>query len=308
MADRMDSAYLQEGGFSQAKQRRNQRLTDNHGRKYFATIEIRSGDPVGPVQPMFQAPLAVPPMYMRKHPDPDRPNEVVIDYRRWITDIEGAHTDWEKRGRELSRKTFGSAYDPTQPAFKQEILDLLGERPQPVEPVYAAMQGNRWVLGFTRIVDARLERFFTPAQLNPQAIDFSKYDFRDEIGAGGESEWSAAETSSTEVVEDLSVGSSAAEFDYDAAAAAAGDDGLDDLEMKLDEDEALERQFDREHTGGQRVPVGRSPKGRTPEPLRPSTRHPSAEAAETSRTKATSRAKRKPRAKRAAPTPQSAPS
>lgn len=274
-SNRLDSAYLQAGGFSQANQRRKQRLTDQHGRKYFAVIEIRSGDPVGPIEPMFQAPLVTPAMYLRKHPDAEKPNDVVIDYARWIQDLETAHADRLKRGRELARKHLGSAYDPAEP-FPVEIEDLLGPAPQPVEPVYAAMQGNRWVLGYSRRVDLKLAGFFEVEQLNARrGVNLDKYDFRD--NDSDTARYADPEASPLRVAAP-NLGTSRStrgeEFDYERAAQGI-DDGLDDLDMQLDEDDELEAQFDRDATGGQRVPVGNPPKGQAPKTLRaPSTKHP----------------------------------
>lgn len=269
ISNRLDSAYLQQGGFSQANQRRNQRLTDQHGRRYFAIIEIRSGDPVGPIEPMFDAPLKVPQMYLRKSPDIDAPTQLIIDYPRWIEDLTSARVEWERRGRELSRKQFGSAYDPTKHQFKQEILDILGPPPQPVEPVHAALQGNRWVLGFTRRVDARLAQFFDAPEERGLEIDYSRYDFRDDVDAVDDEEHEAerAVASPVNVPPAAPNGarptpaprgsSSPAGFDYEAAAARIPDGPSDDdLAMRLDEDDELEAQFRRQgETPTERVSV-----------------------------------------------------
>lgn len=171
-----ESRYRQDGDFSQAKQRRGQMFRDQHGRRYYASIELRTGDPCGLIEPQFSAPLAVPQMYLERSSDPERPYDIQVSYTRWKADIRAARSEWEREGRQLARKMHGDRFDP-RADFPRDVLDIIGEPPQHVEPVIAAEQGNSWVLGLTDRVDLRLAAFFTPKELDPSAAN--EPDFRD---------------------------------------------------------------------------------------------------------------------------------
>lgn len=129
---------------SQADQRRNTTFTDQHGRKWFASIEIRSGDPTGIIQPIFEAPLMPPQKYLKTVPG--RPYDLVIDYRAWKADIRTARRTWEKEARTLARKAHGDRYRADK-AFTEDVLDVVGPPPDYLEPVIAASQGNAWIIG-----------------------------------------------------------------------------------------------------------------------------------------------------------------
>jgi hypothetical protein len=149
------SPYLQEGGWSQAKQRREMMFRDQHGRRYHATIEIKSGHPCGPIAPQFQAPLATPMKYLGLSTDPERPYDLNIKYDAWLADLRTDRAEWEAECRKLARALYRDKYDPKD-AFTAEVVSVVGAPPQHIEPVLAAKQGNRWVLGLTDRVDVRL--------------------------------------------------------------------------------------------------------------------------------------------------------
>lgn len=172
------SRYKQEGNFSQAKQRRGQMFRDQHGRRYFASIEISTGDPCGLIEPQFHAPLAVPHMYLERSPDEMRPYDLIVNYARWEADIQTERATWEKEGRQRAMKLHGDAYDPTKP-FSAQVLDIIGPPPQAIEPIIAARQGNSWVLGLSTKVDLRLASFFEPEQLDADFRARNEPDFRD---------------------------------------------------------------------------------------------------------------------------------
>lgn len=166
---------------SQAKKRRGQRLVDQHGRPWFAVIELKTGDPVGQIEPQFQAPLVPPQVYLRKSRDENRPNDLVIQYEAWIDENLTRREELNARAREISRKMFGTAYDPTK-SFAPDVLEALGEYPEPVEPIIAAYQGNSYVLGLTTVVDERVAQFFLAKEKPTRAKLLDRYDFRDEPG------------------------------------------------------------------------------------------------------------------------------
>lgn len=150
------SMYLQADGFSQAKQRRNGTIfRDQHGRRYHAVVELKSGHPTGLIEPLFTAPLMPPQMYLRVGTNPERPYDLRIDYDRWVQDLRAAHAEYLDLARKLARKMYRDKYDAADPVT-EEIVDIIGVRPQHVEPVIAAKQGNAYVLGLTDRVDVRL--------------------------------------------------------------------------------------------------------------------------------------------------------
>lgn len=170
---RASSIYAPEN-WSQRKQRRELKVTDKHGRKWYMTIETKTGDPTGLIQPLFQAPYIPDQKYLKVNED--NPNHLDIDYELAKADIRRARAEWEREGRQLSQKMHGSKYNPLDD-FTSEVLDVIGPPPQAIEPVIAAQQGNPWVLGKTNRVDLRLVRFFEPEQLDPELRKEREPDF-----------------------------------------------------------------------------------------------------------------------------------
>jgi hypothetical protein len=145
---------------SQADQRRNQTMTDQHGRRWFAVIEKASGYPTGKVQAQFRPPhpKLVPPSKYLKF-SADNPAQVEIEYARWIMDLEAANKSWEIDRIRLGRLVHGSAFNANDPT-PMELTVLLGPRPMSPLPVKAMQQGNRWALGFTDKRPPEADRFF----------------------------------------------------------------------------------------------------------------------------------------------------
>ena len=171
------SKYLPPDGWSQRNQRTETDFTDQHGRKYHATIEVQSGDPCGLIEPQFQAPLMAPqPFLMRV---PRRPYSLHIDYAAWKAEVREAWREWQKQGRDTARKLHGDAYNPNKP-FTGEILDIIGPAPTKIDPIIAAEQGNKWVLGLTNVVDQRLWQFFAPEDRDPDYSDPAEEDYTNE--------------------------------------------------------------------------------------------------------------------------------
>lgn len=213
MAQASTSPYLPPEGWSQRKQRREvKRGRDEHGRPWHWTIENKTGDPTGLIQPLFTAPYIPEQHYLRI--DPDNPNRILIDYDRAIADIRLTRKEWDKAGRQRSQKLYGQKYNPKED-FTEEVLDIIGPPPQAWEPVLAAKQGNPWMLGKTTRVDIRLAKFFEPEDLdkdeegNRREPDYSQLvdrpsklteenlleartddpDYRPPVGRGGARNW-----------------------------------------------------------------------------------------------------------------------
>jgi hypothetical protein len=171
-------AYVDtKGNWSQRNQRRGQMFTDQHGRKYYGSIELKSGATCGVIESQYTSVLPVPMMYLERSRNPQRPYDLYVNYDRWISDVRLELNEWETRARALARRR-NADYDSSQP-LPTDVVEMMGERPQAVEPVLAARQGNGWVLGFRATIDERLRKFFKAEAIDPDYGRFGEPDFRD---------------------------------------------------------------------------------------------------------------------------------
>lgn len=225
-------AYIEtRGNWSQAHQRRGQRFTDQHGRQYFAPIEIKTGEPCGLLGAMYSAPLPVPLMYLKRSKDQSRPYDLVIDYTQWLADTRAELADWKKRATAAAVRRYGEEFDPTAP-WPADILELFPRPPIHEEPIIAARQGNSWVLGKTTKPDPRLTQYFAPELTDPDFHLKNEPDFRDMPDA---------------LAEDVAAIVRDTDEDEEDEAVVAGEDAFD-----------LEDEIDPDAVGGKRVPVGPS--------------------------------------------------
>lgn len=130
------------------EQRRYTHFTDQHGRRWGAVIEARSGHPAGSMEPSFTAPLIPPSTYVR--PDPDNDFGVRIHYDNWLRMVRQAWSDRDTQLRETATVLYGQEAANAIRNPPPELLQQLGpEPPLRPEPIEAAMSGNRWILGLT---------------------------------------------------------------------------------------------------------------------------------------------------------------
>ena len=169
-------SIYQPQGWSQRNQRQDQTFTDDHGREWFGSVEIKTGHVCGLLEPQFQAPLIPDQKYLERIPK--RPYDLHINYDRWLADIRATRAEWEREGRQMMRKMRGSGYDPSE-EFGADVLDIIGEPPEAVEPVIAARQGNSWILGLTNRVDRRLIKYFNIDKLPAKVRREQEPDLRD---------------------------------------------------------------------------------------------------------------------------------
>lgn len=159
---------------SQADTRRPARGQDQHGRTWFIQIDKRSGGTVS-VQPDFRAPWYPDIQYVLVNPE--NTSQVYIDYDALLASRQDA---WEARHEQMldwARRLHRSAMPPKY-EYDEELLAAVGGRAlKPMEPVVAAMQENSYILGFTPVVDKRLERFVKAPTARQQVL--AKFDFRD---------------------------------------------------------------------------------------------------------------------------------
>jgi hypothetical protein len=142
----------------QARQRRYMTYLDQHGRKWGATTENRTGDPCGPIEPHFAAPLIPEQKYIVLAADK---RSVRIDYTRWLLDLADAQAVYDRMVRETAVAMYGQKASEAIANPPRELLDRVGVPPtQRREPIEAAHQGNRWVLGLTPVKPAWANEFY----------------------------------------------------------------------------------------------------------------------------------------------------
>jgi hypothetical protein len=167
---------MSDQGHDQPSTRRPGRYTEtNHGRRWYATggIDKRSGGAVGPIKPLgWQAPWLPDPTFFRFNPD--EPNMLTIDYQGMLDSRLAAHAAWNAEFRSMALKR---GWDPSDPEKLNSLVELVGPKPLPVEPIIAAMQGNPWILGLSQKVDPRVERFL-PKKQSRVATALDSFDFR----------------------------------------------------------------------------------------------------------------------------------
>jgi hypothetical protein len=143
-------------GYSQADTRRFQKFWDQHGREWHGVVENKTGHACGALEPKFDAPWIPPQQYLV--PVKDRLQDVRIDYETMLMEYEQAHADYYQRIVEEARARQWDVPEPGHP-LPESLLAIVGERPNAIEPVLAAMQGNSWVLGLSTRVDPRLVEY-----------------------------------------------------------------------------------------------------------------------------------------------------
>lgn len=157
----------------QAKQRRYQLFRDQHNREWGTVVEISTGHPLGSWSPRFAAPIRPAPKYLTI--DDTRPGRLRIRYEDWIKDLTEARRAYIEKGKRYGFEKYGAMFDPGKP-FTEEILLYTGPPPKPVEPVLAAKQGNRWILGLlgpngeTPLMPEKLAPFFVKPDVTEEAF------------------------------------------------------------------------------------------------------------------------------------------
>jgi hypothetical protein len=139
--------------WSQEHQRRYQTFRDQHDRLWGGSVEIKTGHPCTPLKPWapangrkWRAPLMPPQGYIRPHPTES--GRVVILYDAWITELETAHKEYQRKCMTAGIELYREQFDPAKPV-SPAVIAKVGPPPLPVEPVLAAKQGHPWVLGLT---------------------------------------------------------------------------------------------------------------------------------------------------------------
>lgn len=155
--------------------RRPGKFTDNHGRRWFSEVDKRSGGTIGRMTPIgWRAPWMPEQTFFRF--DAEDPTRFVIDYQGMLDSRLAAHEAWNADFRSAALKR---GWNPEDEEKMNSLLELVGPKPQPIEPIVAAMQGNSWILGLTQKPDARLEPFMVK-RVSRVAKAVESLNFRDQ--------------------------------------------------------------------------------------------------------------------------------
>ncbi len=149
----------------QSRRRAYAIYTDQHGRPWGASIENKTGDPCGPMEPQFRAPLRPNDKYLTVN---SRMRQIVIRYADMILDIEEANAEWDRELRDFARMNYGDKAHEAILNPPPALLDLVGPKPNGIgarEPWEAAMQGNKWILGLADAKPQWAEEFFPEVEV-----------------------------------------------------------------------------------------------------------------------------------------------
>lgn len=134
------------------------KMTDHHGRRFAATLDKSNMTPVGqgPRPDGWRAPWMPGQEWFRYHEDEENPLRFRIDYQGMLAERVRAH---EQYRAEWEAFAVSNGWDPADESVAGRIIAKVGKKPLPVELIVAAMQGNKYILGLTDVVDSRVVPF-----------------------------------------------------------------------------------------------------------------------------------------------------
>lgn len=128
-------------------------FTDQHGRKYGATTEARSGWPCSPIDFKHRTPAGNLPPWMPDTKylvfDAQDVGQVRIDYDLALADHDRALADWETLIRQNALAMYADKAGEQIERPGPGLLRLVGPKPAGRELIAACKAGNKWALGFT---------------------------------------------------------------------------------------------------------------------------------------------------------------
>lgn len=166
MSEPLTRSMYADGADDQTLFRERAQWYDQHDRLWVGQREKRSGHPTGVLSLQQKTPLGnrAPwePDQTKMTVDPNDPTAINIDYDAILTERLQAREDWNALGIDRAAANSWDIPEKDQYGyflFEDRIVKLIGERPKSWVPVKAAMDGNRWILGFTDTVDNRIAPF-----------------------------------------------------------------------------------------------------------------------------------------------------
>lgn len=153
---------------NQAEERRYSTFTDQHGRKWGAVVDKSTGQPVGVIEPKFEAPFMPHQSFFVF--DPNEPT-FVIDYDAMIESRRARLKEWEDAGYTFALAEYGDKAVEVMANPTPALLRYVGPKPDPHEIPEAAKAGNKWVLGFHPTMPSWAEKYLPT--LRPSLPDTS---------------------------------------------------------------------------------------------------------------------------------------
>ena len=212
---------------SQADKRYTAEMTDQHGRKWIANIEMGRRGPSGPsgeLQPRFKAPVYPPQVHFKFGKGTD--TTFVIQYDDLIAERRAEEARWREKLHELAMEKYADKAGEVIANPPPALLALLGPKPQAWQVWDAARKGNKWVLGFAPI-DAKppwAEKYFVTYE-EPEE-EYPDIEYADEQPARtdtfprhvGGPKWELSDGSTFKGTKLAAVAAEAALMQYDDAA------------------------------------------------------------------------------------------
>lgn len=159
--------------------RRYAEFTDQHGRRWGATVEGETGHPTGPVDLMHRTPAGNLPPWIPEAKylvfDPLNQGRLTIDYETAVNDRLQSVDDWEARLKEMAFKMHPNDAGEQIEKPGVALLSVIGLRPAAPDLVEACQAGNKWALGFSDAMPdwaAPLARVTGPIQTKPRPKDY----------------------------------------------------------------------------------------------------------------------------------------
>lgn len=172
----------------QHTKRRGRKLPDQHGRMWEFQEDKACGAPVGPINARgWKDRLRTPQKY--KVYD-EQNSQIRINWAQWETDLKAAHQAWGDVLRRTAISMYGQGASEAIKYPPPELLETVGEKPQPIELILAARRGNKFVLGLSDEMPKWAEPFFAP-KVDPFAMTFPDADqeFEDvPVGVGAKTD------------------------------------------------------------------------------------------------------------------------
>ena len=128
-------------------------FTDQHGRKYGADMDPRTGHPCGPIDFKHRTPSGNLPPWLPAAKyllfDTIEPGKVTVQYDDAIADAERAIGQWETLIVNFATGMYGDKAGPEIEKPGPTLRKVVGPRPAEPALIEAAKEGNKWALGFT---------------------------------------------------------------------------------------------------------------------------------------------------------------
>lgn len=132
----------------QAERRTEMRWEDQHGRWYYASMDVKTRLPATPlIADNWKAPIMPPSEFFTF--DPKRAGRCKVEYERWEDFAIGQQRAHDDDVREFAQKMFPNTWAREIAEGNPLLYEKAGKPPIHVELIRAAAAGNKWALGLS---------------------------------------------------------------------------------------------------------------------------------------------------------------